>query len=135
MNAVTMFPTNNIIFVEQVRIDYKELRSTFSDYEEQVDHVMVGIMYSINDRIIAIKKYHAIEDWNRLNSTVQFMQSVVKYIATPSLNNVLSELKILVEKEENTSELKSMVIMADQLLFNTSNSIKNHLNARKVVMV
>jgi len=135
MNAATVFITNNILFVEQVRIDYEELRSTFSDYEEQFDHVMVGIMHSINDKIPTIRKYYANEDWNGLTNTIKFVQSVAKYVATPSLTKVLIELRTLAEKGENSGELKSAVIMTDQLLFNTSNSIKNHLNESRVVMV
>lgn len=127
-------PTTHF-FVEQVKIDYEELRLTFSEYEEQFDHVMVGIMHSINDKIPTIKKYYANEDWNGLNNTIKFVQSIAKYVATPSLDKVLIKLKTLVEKGENSGELYSAVIMTDQLLSSTSNSIKNHLNENRVVMV
>jgi len=135
MNAATVLTTNNILFVEQVRIDYEELRSTFSDYEAQFDHVMVGIMHSINDNIPTLSKYYSIDDCSGLTNTIKFVQSVAKYVSTPSLTQFLIELKTLAEKGRNSGELKSAMIMTDQLLFITSNSIKNLLYYSSVVMV
>ena len=92
--------------VEDRIIDYKKLRSIFSSNASALEQVMMGLLLTAHEKVPALKRYYANEDWDNVVQVVQFMKSAYKHIATADLIRKIENLEELANEREVSDQLQ-----------------------------
>ncbi|MDH5366057.1 MAG: hypothetical protein OEW67_03665 [Cyclobacteriaceae bacterium] len=113
--------------VEGRIIDYRKLKETFSNNRKEMEQVMQGLILTAHEKTPALKRYYVVENWEELNNTIRFIQSVFKHVSTERLDEVLNRLYKLEERKKTSKELNDAIEEIADLSSNIIQDIEYYL--------